>query len=294
VGGARLARGLAPLLGDDLTVIINVGDDDEVYGVHVSADLDTVVYTLAGREGPHGWGVAGDTFTVVDTLGSFGLDTSFRLGDRDLALCLHRTARMRRGDPLSSITADLAAAMGVAARVLPATDDRLRTVIETGGERLAFQEYFVTRRHRDRVDGLDFDGAADAKPAPGVVESIAAAAAVVIAPSNPPLSIWPILAVEEIRAAVERSDRVIAVSPLFGGKALKGPAEAVMDSLGLPPGNAGILKAYEGLITDLVVDSQDAADAERLAGDVAIHVADTRIADLDAAVGFAEHLVGLP
>jgi LPPG:FO 2-phospho-L-lactate transferase len=295
VGGARLARGLAPLLGDDLTVIVNVGDDEEVYGVHVSADLDTVLYTLAGREGPHGWGLAGDTFTVIDTLGSLGADTAFRLGDRDLAHCLHRTERLRRGDPLSSITADVARALGVTARLVPATDERLRTIIETDdGERLAFQEYFVTRRHRDAVDGLHFDGAPDTRPAPGVLDAIDAAVAVVIAPSNPPLSIWPILAVPGIRGALERADRVIAVSPLFGGKALKGPAEAVMRTLGLAPGNAGVLAAYDGIITDLVIDRQDAEDADHLEGDVRIHVEDTRIGEPAAAIRFAEHLLRIP
>lgn len=276
-------------------MIVNVGDDEEVYGVHVSADLDTVLYTLAGRAGPQGWGVAEDTFTVVETLGSLGVETGFRLGDRDLAHCLHRTERLRRGEPLSSITADVARAMGVTSRLVPATDDRLRTVIETDdGERLAFQEYFVTRRHRDAVDALHFDGAPEARPAPGVLDAVTEAIAVVIAPSNPPLSIWPILAVPGVRDALEKADRVVAVSPLFGGKALKGPAEAVMRTLGLPPGNAGVLAAYDGIITDLVVDRQDAADARHLEGDVRIHVADTRIAAPDAAVRFAEHLLRLP
>ena len=293
VGGARLARGLAPLLGRDLTVIVNVGDDDEVYGVHVSADLDTVLYTLAGREGPHGWGVADDTFTVVDTLASFGVETAFRLGDRDFALCLERTNAMRGGESLSAITARFARTMDVSAHILPATDDRLRTVIETGDRRIPFQDYFVRRGHRDHVDALHFLGSDDAEPAPGVVAAVDAATAVVIAPSNPPLSIWPILAVKAVRAAVERASRVIAVSPLFGGKALKGPAAAVMESLGLPPGNAGVLEAYDGLITDLVVDTQDAADADRLGGDVRVHVTDTMITDRDAAVRFAGHLLEL-
>ena len=160
VGGARLARGLAPILGDRLTVIVNVGDDEEVYGVHVSADLDTVLYTLAGTEGPHGWGVGGDTFTVMDRLAELGVETSFRLGDRDLGLCLQRTNRLRQGDRLSQITADLAASHGITAQITPATDDRLRTVVETSdGERLAFQDYFVRRRHRDTVDALHFEGA---------------------------------------------------------------------------------------------------------------------------------------
>ncbi|NIS34387.1 MAG: 2-phospho-L-lactate transferase, partial [Actinobacteria bacterium] len=159
--------------------------------------------------------------------------------------------------------------------------------------RIPFQDYFVRRGHRDHVDALHFLGSDDAEPAPGVVAAVDAATAVVIAPSNPPLSIWPILAVKAVRAAVERASRVIAVSPLFGGKALKGPAAAVMESLGLPPGNAGVLEAYDGLITDLVVDTQDAADADRLGGGVRVHVADTMITDRDAAVRFAGHLLEL-
>ena len=295
VGGARFARGLAPLLKDQLTVVVNVGDDEEVYGVHVSADLDTVLYTLAGIEGPHGWGVAGDTFAVMDRLGEFGIDTAFRLGDRDLALCLDRTRRLRSGEPLSSITARLAAAHGLECRILPATDDRLRTIIETSdGRRLPFQEYFVRRRHKDPVDALHFDGSATAAPAPGVVEALDDAVTILIAPSNPPLSVWPMLTIGPIRAALERADRVIAVSPLFGGKALKGPADRVMHSLGLPPGNAGVLAAYDGIITDLIVDDGDADDEERLEGEVRIHVADTRIPDREAALRFADYVLRLP
>ncbi|MDX1690553.1 MAG: 2-phospho-L-lactate transferase [Acidimicrobiia bacterium] len=293
VGGARLARGMAPVLGERLSVVVNVGDDDEVYGLTVSADLDTVLYTVADLQGPHGWGVQDDSFTVMDELERFGVDTTFRLGDRDLALCLHRTTRLADGTPLSAVTAELAAAHGLDLRLLPATDDRLRTIVEIAdGSRLAFQDYFVRRRHRDDVAALHFAGSEEAKPAPGVVEAIAAAELVVIAPSNPPLSIWPILAVEGIRRAVEEARRVIAVSPLFGGAALKGPADHVMAGLGLAAGTAGVLEAYDGLLTDLVVDHGDAADVD-LGGDVTIHVADTRIADPVAAERFAVRLLGL-
>ncbi len=292
VGGARLARGLAPLLGDRLTVVVNVGDDEQVYGLHVSADLDTVLYTLADRQGPHGWGIAGDTFTVMDRLAALGMDTRFRLGDEDLTTCLYRTSRLAAGEPLSEITRDLAAAHGVLPRLLPASDDRLRTVVETAdGERLAFQEYFVLRGHRDAVGGLHFEGAHTATPAPGVIEAITEAATVVIAPSNPPLSVWPILAVPGVRAALEGAERVVAVSPLFGGKALKGPADRVMADLGLPAGNAGVLAAYDGLLSELVVDVGDADDATRLSGAVAIRTMDTRIATPEAAERFARKLL---
>lgn len=290
VGGARLARGLAAVLGADLAVVVNVGDDEEVYGVHVSPDLDTVTYTLAGRQGPEGWGVAGDTFVVLGHLGSFGIDTRFRLGDADLALNLVRTAALRRGEPLSAATASIATRLGVQPAIVPATDDPLRTRVQTAsGTWLAFQEYFVLRGHRDDITAVRFDGARQANPAPGVLDAIADARMVIVAPSNPPLSIWPILAVPGITEALASAGRVIAVSPLFGGKALKGPADRVMAGLGLPPGNAGVLAAYEGLIGDLVVDQGDPADRE-LEG-ARVHVADTRIADPRRAEHFGRWLL---
>jgi LPPG:FO 2-phospho-L-lactate transferase len=286
-----MARGLAAC-GEPLTVVVNVGDDEEVYGVHVSPDLDTVASTLAGREGPEGWGVAGDTFTVLGHLERLGADTSFRLGDADLALNLLRTEALRRGERLSAVTARLAAALGVGPAILPATDDRLRTRVRVAdGTWLPFQEYFVLRRHRDPVAEVRYDGAAEAGPAPGVVEAIDAADVVVVAPSNPPLSIWPILAVPGVREAVARRPTV-AVSPLFGGRALKGPADRVMTGIGLPPGNAGVVAAYPGLIDVLVIDRGDAADAEALASPrLRVLAADTRIAEPTAAAGFAAWLL---
>ncbi len=278
VGGARGARGFDTVLGPNaLTVVVNVGDDDRIHGVHVSADVDTVLYTLADREGPQGWGLAGDTFHVMEQLAAAGEDTTFRLGDIDLALCMERTRALDSGEPLSAIVARIATVLGISRRVLPVTDDALRTRIETAtGEWLDFQEYFVIRGHRDRVAAVEYTGAALTIPAPGVLESIAAADLIVIAPSNPPLSVWPILAVPGVRGAVAAAPRVLAISPLFAGVALKGPAHTVMASLGLPEGNAGVLAAYRGLITDLVIDNGDRADAA-LGGDVSVHVTDTRI-----------------
>jgi LPPG:FO 2-phospho-L-lactate transferase len=291
VGGARLARGLDACCAP-LTVVVNVGDDEQVYGVHVSPDLDTVTYTLAGREGPEGWGVAGDTFTVLGHLERLGADTSFRLGDADLALNLLRTQALRGGEPLSAVTARLAAALGVGPAILPATDDRLRTRVRTAdGTWLPFQEYFVLRGHRDPVVEVAYDGADEAVPAPGVVEAIGTADLVVVAPSNPPLSIWPILAVPGVREAVARRPAV-AVSPLFGGKPLKGPADRVMAGLGLPPGNAGVLAAYPGLLDTLVVDRDDAADVDALASPhLRVLAADTRITEPAAAARFASWLL---
>jgi len=295
VGGARMARGLAALDDIDLTVVVNVGDDEVVYGLHVSPDLDTVVYTLAGVEGPEGWGLTADTFTVMKRLSLFGTDTRFRIGDRDLATHLFRTQELLAGATLSDVTARTAAALGVPGTILPATEDTLRTMIKTaGGEWLSFQEYFVMRRHEDEVADLRFEGAATAAPAPAVVAAIEAAEAVIIGPSNPPLSIWPILAIRDIASAIEAADRVMAVSPLIGGRALKGPADRVMASLGLPGGNAGVVAAYGALLNDLVIHTGDANERAELGKlGVKIHVGDTRIADPTAAWSFAEWLVDL-
>lgn len=290
VGGARAARSLNRVFaGGRLTVVGNVGDDELIHGVHVSADLDTVLYTLAGIEGPHGWGIAGDSFTVMDHLETLGVDTTFRLGDRDLATCLFRTGLLASGNRLSDITEQIRLALGVETRVLPATDDPVRTRVRIAdGSWLAFQEYFVARRHRDHVLEVEYTGAECAIPGPGVVEAIAAADVVVIAPSNPPLSIGPIIAVPEIRRAIADKERVVAISPLFGGKALKGPAERVLASLGFPPGNAGVLASYEGLISDVVVDIGDATDVRKLSTSVMIHATNTRLGTEDEARRFAE------
>jgi LPPG:FO 2-phospho-L-lactate transferase len=284
-----MARGLAAILGpDQLTVIVNVGDDERIYGAHVSADLDTVTYTLAGIAGPQGWGLADDTFTVMDALDALGEDTSFRLGDRDLATCLMRSAALDAGEPLSSITRRIRTTLGIAHRILPATDDWLRTKLRTSeGEWLDFQDYFVIRHHRDEITRVRYEGEDEAMPAPGVLEAIEAADAVIIAPSNPPLSIHPILTIPGVVDAVRSSDRVIAISPLFAGKALKGPADRIMASLGMPPGTAGVLAAYEGLLTDLVIDIGDSNDSATVQSPVTIHATDTHIIEPAAATRFA-------
>jgi LPPG:FO 2-phospho-L-lactate transferase len=242
----------------DLSIVVNVGDDEEIHGLPVSPDLDTVTYTLAGVQGRQGWGREGDTFRFNDELARFGMDNTFQLGDLDMALHVFRAKRLAEGMSLSVVTADVCRAFGIETRVLPATDDRLRTMVGViGGETLTFQEYFVERGARDRVISLSFQGADEAKPANAVIDSIAEADLVVIGPSNPPLSIWPILAVPGIREALEDHRRVVAVSPLIGGRAIKGPVVEVMSSMGLPEGNPGIAVAYEGLIHGLVIDSGD-------------------------------------
>lgn len=256
VGGARLGRGLAALPDVELTIVVNVGDDAENHGLYISPDLDTVVYTLAGLEGPYGWGRAGDTFNFNDELARFGIDNRFQLGDRDLALKLYRTRQLEI-EALSKVTQSIARSFGVMAEILPATDDRLRTLVRIESGWISFQEYFVERRHRDEVLELRFEGAEEATPAPLVLETIEQADLIVIGPSNPPLSIWPILSVPGVRDAISRHASVTAVSPLIGGAALKGPADRVMVSLGLPPGNPGVAAAYDGLLTRLIIDRSD-------------------------------------
>ena len=290
VGGARLARGLAAVTDVDLTVVVNVGDDERVYGLSVSPDIDTVIYTMAGREGPHGWGLRNDSFTVMGAIDALPVDTTFRIGDRDIATNLFRTDRLAGGWSLTWVTTALASAFGVPATVLPATDDRLLTQLKVGGGWISFQEYFVARGHTDEVEDIRFDGAGSCRPAPGVIEAIDASDALIIGPSNPILSIWPILAVPAIGEAVAQKRQVIAVSPLIGGSALKGPAHRILASLGYGAGTAAVIASYGGFLTDLLIDNSDGDDAigARKPG---IHVTDTRMPDLEASTRLAEMIV---
>jgi LPPG:FO 2-phospho-L-lactate transferase len=293
VGGARLARGLDAVEDMALTVVVNVGDDLPTHGLYVSPDLDTVVYTLAGIEGPQGWGRADDIFVTNTELARFGVDNSFALGDLDLALKIYRTESLESGLTLAAITDVVRLSFGLTASILPASNDRVRTMVTTKeGERLTFQEYFVGRRHQDPVRQVEFEGAETATPAPGVIEAIDAADLLVIGPSNPPLSIWPILAIDQIERAVSRHPRVIAVSPLIGGKALKGPAHSVMADLGLGTGTRAVIASYRGLIHTLVVDGSDEADTGQVDG-VTVVALDTRIAGRTEAMRLAEGILRL-
>ena len=249
----------------DVTVVGNVGDDLEVLGVYVSPDLDSILYALAGvNDERRGWGRSDETWNALATVAALGGESWFALGDRDLGLHLVRTQALRSGEPLSAVTARAARALGVQSRLLPATDDLLRTWLATEAGELTFQEWFVARGHLDEVDGLRFEGAAEAMPAPGVVEAIEAADQLLIAPSNPYVSIGPILAVRGIRAALERR-RVpcVAVSPLIGGRAVKGPADRMLARLAGGTAPAHVAGCYTGVIDALVVDE---ADADSLAG----------------------------
>jgi len=289
VGGARFARGLVDVAGGaNLTVVGNVGDDLEVLGMSVSPDLDSILYALAGlHDEERGWGRAGETWEALGTVSTLGGEDWFRLGDRDLGLHLVRTQALHAGEPLSAVTARLARALGIEPAILPATDDRLRTWIDTPAGSFAFQEWFVARGHRDEVDGVRFEGAAHA--APGVLEAIEGAEAILIAPSNPYVSIWPILAVPEIRAALE-SRRVpsVAVSPLVGGRAVKGPADRMLARMAGGTTPEHVAGCYAGLIDALVVDESDPT------GPAAVRRVATRtlMTDLAASRRLAETALG--
>jgi LPPG:FO 2-phospho-L-lactate transferase len=268
VGGARFVQALTEVVdAREVTVIANVGDDLEVHGLHVSPDLDTLLYTLGGLgDEERGWGRAGETWNARETIELLGGDTWFQLGDRDLGLHVVRTEALRRGQPLSAVTGRIARAIGLEVALLPATDDRLRTFVRTLAGELEFQEWFVARGHRDRVDDVVYDGAATATAAPGVLEALDEAELIAIAPSNPFVSIGPIVAIEEVRAAVERRrERVVAVSPLIGGRAVKGPAAAMFESLAGGTSAGHVTDCYKGLAGALVLDEADADDAEQVA-----------------------------
>jgi LPPG:FO 2-phospho-L-lactate transferase len=261
LGGSRLALALSETLDPtELTIVGNVGDDVEILGLHVSPDLDTILYTLTGRlDESKGWGRVDESWHALEAAGELGGETWFRLGDRDLGLHLVRTQALRRGESLSSVTARLAHAFGLQPALLPATDERLRTWLDTPAGELSFQEWFVARRHRDEVDAVRFEGADAASPAPGVLEALQAADLIAIAPSNPYVSIGPILAVRAIREAIERR-RVpaVAVSPLIGGRAVRGPADRMLARLAGGTGPQQVTDCYNGLVDALVIDEADA------------------------------------
>lgn len=261
VGAARLLAGLAAVTEPaQITAICNVSDDLEWHGLHVSPDIDTVIYTLAGVEGEQGWGLRGDTTATLEALRGLGGEVWFTIGDRDLATHLRRTARLRAGGTLAEATAELARAHGVAVTVLPVTNARHPTIVRTAAGDLPFQVYFVQRRAADLVTGFAFPGAAAARPAPGVIEAIDGCDALVFAPSNPFVSIDPILAVPGVRDAIQRTRaRRIAVSPIVGGAAVKGPAADMLSTLGHEVSALGVARLYAGIIDRFVLDTVDAA-----------------------------------
>ena len=262
VGAARLLRGMVDVVDpSEVVAVVNTGDDFVIHGLHVSPDLDTVTYTLADAVNPStGWGLAGETWAAMDALGRFGPDlTWFRLGDRDLATHLYRTRRLGEGAALSTVTAEIVAAWGLAVRLLPMTDEPVATRVDVIGEgEIDFQDYFVRRRFDVPVAGVRFAGAETAAPGPGVLDALAIADRIVICPSNPIVSIEPILAVPGVRDAVgARRDRVVAVSPIVAGAALKGPAARLLSDLGHDVSVVGVARMYAPLASVLVVDEAD-------------------------------------
>jgi LPPG:FO 2-phospho-L-lactate transferase len=260
VGGAKLAAGLQDTLRPgDLAVVVNTADDFDLWGLHICPDLDTVMYTLAGIANPEtGWGIAGESFDALDMLARYGVDTWFKLGDRDLATHILRTARFRAGETLTRITAGLSGALGVGSAILPMCDEPVATVLDTPDGPLEFQEYFVRRRQTDEVLGIELRGVQHARPTDVVLAALAAADLVVLCPSNPVVSISPILAVPGMRVALAASRAPkVAVSPIVGGRALKGPADKMLGSLGHEVSAAGVARMYEGLVEGMVIDSVD-------------------------------------
>jgi LPPG:FO 2-phospho-L-lactate transferase len=262
-GGAKFAQGLKQVVPPgELTFIVNTGDDLRWWGFNVSPDVDSITYALAGtlsRE--RGWGVEGDTFEALEVMRRMGAPAWFQIGDRDLALHKSRTEMLAAGKLLSQATAEIAQKMGIESRILPMTDDRLETRIQTPAGELGFQEYFVRERYQVAVERVFFTGAEQARPAPGVVEAIAAAEVILVAPSNPVTSIGPILAVPGIRETLrETRARVAAVSPIVGGAAVSGPAGELMKTQGLAVSAAGVAQAYAGFLDVLIVDERDAAE----------------------------------
>jgi len=268
VGAAKFLRGLLRIADPSaLTIIVNTGDDERFFGLAVSPDLDTITYTLADRaNGRTGWGLAGDTFACLDALRRFYADCGwFHLGDRDLATHIFRTERLARGVRLSRVTAEICRRLGVGARILPATDDRLRTVLDTALGRLSLQDYLVRRRGRPAVRAIRYLGARRARPAPGVVRAIRDASAVIIAPSNPFLSIGPMLRIPGIRRALTARRGVVAISPIVGGRAVSGPLARLLRRFDLPISPAGVAACYRPFVDTMVVDRRDRGERGALA-----------------------------
>ncbi len=299
MGAARLLAGLVAVVpAAEITAIVNVGDDVELHGLHVSPDLDTVTYTVAGAIDPErGWGLAGETWHAMEALGRYPSPLAwFNLGDRDLATHLFRTERRRAGTPLSEICGEIAAAWNIGIRLVPVTDDRLQTrVTIADGTEIGFQEYFVQRQHSVAVTAVRFDGAEEAQPAPGVIEAIATATRVVIAPSNPLVSIAPVLAVPGVEKAVQaRRADTVAVSPIIAGAALKGPADRLLRELGHESSVVGVARLYAPIAATLVVDEADAdqLDAVQAEG-IRCVVAPTIMRDGPSAAALGRVVLGL-
>src|SRR5687767_12391543 len=295
VGGAKLAAGLQAVLpAGALTVVVNTADDFKLWGLHISPDLDTVMYTLAGLANPEtGWGLQGDTWKSLEMLGRYKRDTWFRLGDMDLATHILRTQMLAEGRTPTEAITDLASWLNIPTRILPMCDEPVETLVETPEGILDFQDYFVRRRHEDTVTGVVFRGAEKAHATPQVLEAIEQADIIVYCPSNPIVSIGPILVVLGLRESLERSSAVqVAVSPIVGGTALKGPAAHMLHSLGHEVSAVGVASIYKTLLDGMVIDKVDAEVAPRIEKmGIAVHVADTIMKDDASRTGLAKQVL---
>ncbi len=289
--------GLQRVLGpEELTAVVNTGDDADIYGVHVSPDVDIVTYWLAGiADFERGWGIVEDTFEVIGALETLGAESWFGLGDRDFATCLHRTGRLRAGATLTAVTDEIRRHLDVPTRILPMSDEEVRTkVVTDDGRTLEFQEYFVRERTEPEVVEVRFAGIADAKPSPGVIEAIDEADRVVVCPSNPIVSIGPIVSLPGVRDALRSHPLVIAITPIVRGAALKGPADRLLRSLGYEPSASAVARLYADFADVYVVDSSDEPEVEPVEGlGISVAMLDTVMADHDASERLARALLDL-
>jgi LPPG:FO 2-phospho-L-lactate transferase len=295
VGAGRFLTGLSMLVKEeDLSVIVNTGDDIELFGLHISPDLDIITYTLAGIvDESKGWGVRGDTFQCLEMLKVCGLDTWFCLGDRDLATHLYRTESLKRGYKLTQITREISNVLGLKTKILPMTDDMFETRVRTSEGSLHFEEYFVKRQAKDEVLGVEFVGATTAKPAPGVLDEILEAETIVVCPSNPVVSIGTILAVDGLRDALKRTNaRVIGISPIVAGMPIKGPADKMLRGLGLEVSAFEVAKLYSDFLDTFVIDTKDADSKSRIENlGVNVKVTNTVMKSLEDKVALAKSVL---
>jgi LPPG:FO 2-phospho-L-lactate transferase len=289
VGGAKLALGLAHVLGDALTVVVNTGDDFEHLGLHISPDIDTAVYTLGGLANPElGWGRRGETWTFMETIAALGGETWFRLGDGDLAMHVERTRRLKAGETLSDVTDDIARKLGISAHIAPMSDDPVATVVDTDRGRLAFQHYFVREQCRPRVRSIHFENAGNARLSPALVSALAdrRLAGIIVCPSNPYLSVDPLLAVPGMREALRQPGvPIVAVSPIVGRQAIKGPTAKIMDELGLAADVTTVARHYRDVIDGFVIDEVDGQSRSRIP--MPVEVAQTVMRSLEDRIALA-------
>jgi LPPG:FO 2-phospho-L-lactate transferase len=297
VGAARFLDGLVRVTNpEDITVIVNVGDDYEIYGLYISPDIDTVIYTLAGiADDVKGWGIRGDTFNCLDMLSRYGVETWFKIGDRDMAIHIFRTMLLRRGLKLQEVTDIIRRKLNVKVRVIPMTNDRVETIILTDSGLISFQEYFVKRGFQDEVKGIIYRGIERAKPADGVIESIMNADGVIICPSNPIVSIGTIISINGVREALrETKAKTIGISPIIGGAAVKGPADKMLKEIGLEPSAYTIAELYRDFLDIFVIDKADINLKDKIEGiGIKVYVTNTLMKSVEDKVRIAREVLNL-